>query len=35
MNIFFGYVNTSMAEGGTATHLVKSLTSFDLKDSDV
>jgi len=35
MTISFGCVTTSMVCGGTATQFVKSLTSFDLKDSAV
>ena len=35
MTILSGCVNMSMTGGGTATQLVKSLTSLDLKDSAV
>ena len=35
ITISFGCVNTAMVGGGIATQLVKSLTSFDLKDSAV
>jgi hypothetical protein len=35
MTISFGDVNMFIGEGGLATQLVKSLTSFDFKDSAV
>jgi hypothetical protein len=35
ITISFGCVNVFIVAGGTATHLVKSLTSFDFKDSTV